>query len=287
MSSECRREFCAGTYRFPLGVKTYVMGIINVTPDSFSDGGKYFGLQGAEERASELAATGTDILDIGGESTRPGHAPVEADEEINRVIPVIQKIAGGLGLPVSVDTSKSIVARKAVEAGASIINDVWGLKRDPDIARVASESRSGLILMFNATDSSLVEKTDDIVTDAITYLSGSVDTALRAGVREDQIVLDPGIGFGMDHRESFELIREIGRLKELGFPVLVGPSRKRFIGAALGNVPVDQRDNGTAAVSCISAFLGADFVRVHDVKGVIQAITISDILSGKRKFEEV
>ncbi len=287
MINDLGKEFCAGEYRLPLGVKTYVMGIVNVTPDSFSDGGQYLSARDAEAHASGLADARADILDIGGESTRPGHSPVDFQEEIDRVIPVIRRIAPKFDIPVSVDTSKARVAQEAIEAGASIINDVWGLKRDPDIARVAYESRSGLVLMFNATDPSLTEHSGDIVTDAIAYLSGSVDIALRAGVREDQIILDPGIGFGMDHRESFELIKGIGRLKELGFPVLIGPSRKRFIGAALGDLPVDKRDTGTAAASCIAAFIGADMVRVHDVKSVVQAVIISDILSDKRKYEEV
>jgi dihydropteroate synthase len=287
MIDDLGKEFCAGEYRLPLGVKTYVMGIVNVTPDSFSDGGQYLSARDAEAHAYGLADARADILDIGGESTRPGHSPVDFQEEIDRVIPVIRRIAPKFDIPVSVDTSKARVAQEAIEAGASIINDVWGLKRDPDIARVAYESRSGLVLMFNATDPSLTEHSGDIVTDAIAYLSGSVDIALRAGVREDQIILDPGIGFGMDHRESFELIKGIGRLKELGFPVLIGPSRKRFIGAALGDLPVDKRDTGTAAASCIAAFIGADMVRVHDVKSVVQAVIISDILSDKRKYEEV
>lgn len=287
MSNDRGKEFRAGAFRLPLGTKTYVMGIVNVTPDSFSDGGQYLSAQNAETHASELVAARADILDIGGESTRPGHSPVDCQEEIDRVIPVIRRIAPRFDIPISIDTSKARVAREAIESGASIINDVWGLKRDPDIARVAYETRSGLILMFNATDASLIEHSGDIVSDAITYLSGSVDIALRAGVSEDQIVLDPGIGFGMNHRESFELIKGIARLKDLGFPVLVGPSRKRFIGAALGGAPVDERDTGTAAVSCIAAYMGADIVRVHDVKSVVQSIIISDILSEKCKFEEV
>ena len=287
MSADRCKEFCAGSYRLPLGSKTYVMGIVNVTPDSFSDGGQYLSVQEAVEHASELVAAHADILDIGGESTRPGHAPVDSQEEIDRVIPVIRQIAPIFNIPVSIDTSKARVAREAVEAGASIINDVWGLKRDPDIARVACDSKAGLILMFNATDSSRTEHSGDIVTDAIAYLSGSVETALRAGVSENQIMIDPGIGFGMRHRESFELIQGIGRLKAMGFPVLVGPSRKRFIGSALGNVPVDQRDTGTAAVSCLAAFMGADMVRVHNVKKVVQSIILSDIISAKTKYEEV
>ena len=287
MSDKSVFEYQAGTYRLPMGARTYVMGIINVTPDSFSDGGRYFSVDKAEQHAMRLVEDQADMLDIGGESTRPGHTPVSKEEEIARVVPVIRRIAPAVGVPISVDTSKSQVAFLAVEAGASIINDIWGLRRDSDIARVGFDTKAGLVLMFNATDPSLIENSGDIVADAITYLSMSIEIALRAGVSENQIMLDPGIGFGMDHRQSYELIKGIGRIKELGFPVLIGPSRKRFIGAALGNIPVERRDTGTAAVSCIAAYLGADAVRVHDVKKVVQSLIISDILSDKRKYEEV
>lgn len=283
MDKKVQQEFRAGDFRIPIGTKTYVMGIINVTPDSFSDGGRFFSTQAAERHASDLAEAGADFLDVGGESTRPGHSPVDAQEEMSRVLPVIQKIAPGIGVPVSIDTSKAIVAEKAVLAGASVINDVWGLRKDPDIARIAFESKVGLVLMFNATDDSLFENSGDIVSDAISYLSAGVEIALRAGVGESQIMLDPGIGFGMSHVRSFELIGGIGKLRKLGYPVLVGPSRKRFIGAALGNIPTEQRDEGTAAVSCLAAYIGADVVRVHNVKSVIQSLAIADIIARKRE----
>ena len=183
-------------------------------------------------------------------------------------------------------TSKASVASRAIEAGASIVNDIWGLQRDPDIARVVSGAKAGLVMMYNATDPELTEHSGDIVSDAISFLKRSIDIAISAGVDENQIMLDPGIGFGMNHAQSFELIRGIGDIKALGFPVLVGPSRKRFIGAALGGIPVERRDKGTAAVSCIAAYLGADAIRVHNVSEVEESLIIADILSGKRKFEE-
>ncbi|MBN1891585.1 MAG: dihydropteroate synthase [Clostridiales bacterium] len=283
MEKKVQQVFQAGDFRIPIGKKTYVMGIINVTPDSFSDGGRFFSTQAAEQHASDLVEAGADFLDIGGESTRPGHTPVGAEEEMNRVIPVIRRIAPNAGIPISVDTSKAVVAEKAVDAGASVINDVWGLRKDPDIARIAFETKVGLVLMFNATDDLLFDHSGDIVADAISYLSGGIETALRAGVDESQILLDPGIGFGMSHVQSFELIRGIGRLKELGYPVLVGPSRKRFIGAALGNIPTEQRDEGTAAVSCLAAYIGADVIRVHNVKSVIQSLIIADTIARKKE----
>jgi dihydropteroate synthase len=262
-----------------LGLKTYVMGILNVTPDSFSDGGLFYDLEEAVTHAKQMVLEGTAIIDIGGESTRPGHTPVDSETEIKRIVPVIQKIAGFSNIPISVDTSKHEVAAAAVAAGAVIINDIWGLQKDALIADVAAEYKSGLILMFNANDASLVEKSGDIVSDAMDYLSRSIEIALGRGVHRNRIMIDPGIGFGVDTEESFELIRGIPRLRKLGFPVLIGPSKKRFIGAALDQ-PVEQRGVGTVSVSCIGAMLGADVIRVHDVSDVVQALKIVDIVSG-------
>jgi len=262
------------------------MGILNVTPDSFSDGGVFFSVETATRRAGEMIRDGARLIDIGGESTRPGHNPVDGKEEIRRVIPVIKRIVEFAEVPISIDTSKAEVAEEAMKAGASVINDVWGLRREPDIARVAAESHSGLIIMFNNRERNSDESAQDIVSDAIDYLSKSVDIALRAGVKDNSIMIDPGIGFGMSHRQSFALIRGIPTLSRLGFPVLVGPSRKRFIGAALGNAPVDHRDIGTVAVSCLSAHLGADVIRTHNVRYAIEALSVTDIISKKHELEE-
>ncbi|NLO63574.1 MAG: dihydropteroate synthase [Clostridiaceae bacterium] len=279
-------EYRARNFRLPIGGKTYVMGILNVTPDSFSDGGRFFSHEDARRHAYQLISEGADILDIGGESTRPGHVTVSEQEEKDRVIPIIRTLFPDVNIPISVDTSKSGVAAEAVEAGASIINDVWGLTKDPMIASVARDSGAGLVLMFNATDPDHYRNSGNIVEDAIAFLSESVNTALRSGVRDDQIMLDPGIGFGMDHRRSFDLVRGIGKIKDLGFPVLIGPSRKRFIGAALGISEASQRDGGTAVISSLAGYVGANVVRVHDVRGVSQALILSDIISGKVDYKE-
>lgn len=271
--------FKAGGYCIELGLKTHVMGILNVTPDSFSDGGLFYVPEQAELRAKQMILEGAAIIDVGGESTRPGHTPVDSETEIKRIVPVIKRIAEISNIPVSVDTSKHEVAAAAVSAGAVIINDIWGLRKDALIADVAAEFESGLVLMFNANDSSLVEKSGDIVGDAMDYLSRSIEIALERGVHRNRIMIDPGIGFGVDTEESYELIRGIPRLRNLGFPVLIGPSKKRFIGVALDQ-PVEQRGIGTVAVSCIGAMLGADVIRVHDVYNVVQALKIANILSG-------
>lgn len=271
------RFFRAGKYTLPLNGKTLVMGILNVTPDSFSDGGLYSRNEAAVAHAEMMVSEGADMIDVGGESTRPGHTPVDEKEETKRILPVISKISCDFDIPISVDTSKHSVAKAAVAAGASIINDVWGLRRDPLIAKVAAENKTGLILMFNATDESIVRKTKDIVEDAILYLSKSIEIALESGVSQDSIVIDPGIGFGVDTAESFSLIQGIPRLLALGYPVLIGPSKKRFIGEAL-NLPVEQRGIGTVSATCIGAYIGANIIRVHDVVGTVQGLTITDAI---------
>lgn len=277
--SNISESFNARGYCIELGRKTHVMGILNVTPDSFSDGGLFCKPEQAELHANKIMSEGASMIDIGGESTRPGHTPVDKETEILRIVPVISRIAEFSDIPISVDTSKHEVAAAAVAAGAVIINDVWGLRRDPEIASVAAEYETGLVLMFNATDSTLFNKSGDIVLDAMDYLSKSIETAISRGVSRSRIMIDPGIGFGVDTDESFALIRGIPRLRTLGFPVLIGPSRKRFIGAALDQ-PVERRDIGTVSVSCAGAMLGADVIRVHNVSDVVQALKIVDIING-------
>lgn len=276
-SYEPQGVFRAGEFCMETGLKTHVMGILNVTPDSFSDGGLFGNPEKAVTHAKQMILDGAGIIDIGGESTRPGHTPVNPETEIKRVVPAIKRISKFSDIPISVDTSKHEVAAAAISAGAVIINDVWGLRKDALIADVAAESKAGLILMFNANDTSLVKKTGDIVRDAIDYLSISIEMALKKGVHGDRIMIDPGIGFGVDTEESFALIRGIPILRELGYPVLIGPSKKRFIGAALDQ-PVERRGIGTVSVSCIGAMLGADVIRVHDVSDVVEALKIVDIV---------
>lgn len=280
--SDVSGYFDAGEFRLPLFRKTYVMGILNITPDSFSDGGRYFAVEEAVRRAKQMVSEGADMIDVGGESTRPGHTPVEADEEMSRILPVIQALKKELEVPVSVDTWKARVARAAVSAGASVINDVWGLKREPEIAKIAAETGSGLVVMFNAFDANLLRRSGDIAADALKYLEGSIRIARDAGVRDDQIMIDPGIGFGVDTAESLTLIRSLPAFCGLGFPVLIGPSRKRFIGAVLDK-PVEERMIGTVSVCLTGADLGASVVRVHDVSEVSEALKMrSAVLYGDR-----
>lgn len=269
--------FRAGNYLLPIFRKTYIMGILNVTPDSFSDGGRFYFVEDAVAHARKMISAGADIIDIGGESTRPGHTPVSAEQEAERILPSIRALSSEIHVPISVDTWKASVAEAAVQAGASIINDIWGARRDPDIARVAAKSGSGFIMMFNAFDDKLVPKSGDIVADAIEYLSGSIEIARKAGVSDDQIMIDPGIGFGVSTEESLRLIRALPAFRDLGFPVLLGPSRKRFIGAVLDE-PVENRLLGTVAASCVGAALGANVLRVHDVAEVVQAIKMADAI---------
>jgi len=267
----------ASGYQLPIYKKTFIMGILNVTPDSFSDGGKFYSAGEAVAHARLMVESGADIIDIGGESTRPGHTPVSAAEEIARILPVIRALNKELSVPISVDTWKASVAGAAVESGASIINDIWGCRRDPDIAGVAAKSGAGLIMMFNAFDTEMVKRSGDIVLDAIEYLEESIRIARKAGVRDDQLMIDPGLGFGVNTEESLSLLRALPSFRDLGFPVLIGPSRKRFIGAVL-NVPVDRRMIGTVAACCVGACLGANVVRVHDVAEVSEAMKMKDAI---------
>lgn len=276
--------FQAGDYTFPIGTKTYVMGILNITPDSFSDGGKWDSVEKAVLKALEMEKAGADIIDVGGESSRPGYRPVAAEEETARVIHVIKELRQTLKIPISIDTWKSTVASKAVAAGASIINDVWGCLRDPEIADVAYRTGSGLVLMYNAKDPSIYAPLEDVVHSAAGFLSRSIDTARKAGVPNRSILIDPGLGFGMDAEDSLRLVRNIPAFLPLGYPLLLGPSRKRFIGAVLDK-PTQDRTPGTVAVCCTAACLGADFVRVHDVYETAQALKMVDAIIRDRSRE--
>lgn len=267
--------FRCGRFRMPLGHKTYIMGIINVTPDSFSDGGHFLDSEAAIRQAKRLKAEGADILDIGGESTRPGSLPVDEKEERRRVIPVVEALAKELDCPISIDTSKASVARAALAAGAVIVNDVTGLKQDAKMAQLVREANAGVIIMHNAR---LYQKReDDLADQMIRFFQGSLTLANEAGLQSDQIVLDPGIGFGVTTEESIEMIRALPKLGTLGYPLLVGPSRKRFIGFILDQ-PVEKRLMGTAAAVSVSIARGADFIRIHDVKALIDVVRMSDAL---------
>jgi dihydropteroate synthase len=259
--------------------RTLVMGVLNVTPDSFSDGGRYFDPRDALSQAERMAREGADILDIGAESTRPyGDAvAVPAEEECARLQPVLAE-AVKLGLPVSVDTMKASVAAFALERGASIVNDVWGLQRDPGMARVAAEHRVPVIVMHNR------DKADaaiDIVADIKNFFSRSLDIAKRAGVAREQVVLDPGIGFGKTPEQSIRAVACLGELKSFGLPLLVGLSRKRFISSIVPSEPGD-RLGGSIAGNVVAAIEGAAIVRTHDVRETVQALRVAEAIRGAR-----
>lgn len=260
-----------GTACFDRGLRTYVMGILNVTPDSFSDGGSYADLDSAVERGLAMEAEGADIIDIGGESTRPGHEPVDVREELSRVIPVIRRLAAELRVPISIDTSKAEVARAGVEAGAGLINDVWGFTADPDMLKVAVQTGVACCLMHNQ------EGTDykDLIEDILHELSLRASRALEGGVDASKIILDPGIGFGKTVEQNIEVMQSLGRLNELKYPWLLGTSRKSMIGKTL-DLPVDQRLAGSIATNVLGISAGADFIRVHDVKANVQAARMTD-----------
>lgn len=272
-----------GPYHLPIHRRTLVMGILNVTPDSFSDGGRYNSLKRAVDRARRMVEEGADLIDVGGESTRPGHEPVSLEEELERVIPVIEALVREVDVPLSVDTYKAEVARQALEAGAHMINDVWGFKKDPDMARVAARFDVPVILMHNRETPAVYDSfLDDICRD----LMESVRIAREAGVREARIILDPGIGFAKTYEENLEVMRRLERIVELGFPVLLGTSRKSMIGHAL-DLPVDQRVEGTAATVVLGIAKGCRIVRVHDVKEMVRVARMTDaILYGPDAIKE-
>ncbi len=271
-------ETIIGNTRFVWGSRTYVMGIVNITPDSFSGDGVGSDVETAVSQALQFEAWGADIVDVGGESTRPpgfysGAEPVSADEESTRVIPVISALVSALRVPISVDTSKADVARQAVAAGASMINDVWGLRRDPEMAAVAVETGVPVVLMHNQDGTEY----DDLVPDVIGGLRGLVEGALDAGVPEERIMLDPGIGFGKTAEQSLEVLRRLHEFASLGRPILTGTSRKSSIGKVL-DLPVDERIEGTASTVALSIAGGADIVRVHDVREMVRVARMSDAI---------
>jgi dihydropteroate synthase len=263
-----------------LGKRTLVMGVLNVTPDSFSDGGLYFDKQLAIDRALQMVEEGADIIDIGGESTRPFSDPVPLEEELRRVIPVIEAIAPKVAVPISIDTYKAKVASEALQAGASIVNDISGLRFDPDLARVVSEHGAGLILMHikgTPKTMQLDPHYEDVILEIKEFLKESIKKAESEGVHPDSIVIDPGIGFGKKLNHNLEIFRRLRELEELGKPILVGPSRKSFIGEILG-VPVSERLYGTLGAVAYCALKGVHIVRVHDVKAVRQVLDIIDAI---------
>jgi dihydropteroate synthase len=248
-----------------------VMGILNVTPDSFSDGGRFAAVEAAVAHARAMAAEGADIIDVGGESTRPGHVPVDAAEEAARVVPAIRALKAALATPVSIDTMKANVAAAALEAGADIVNDVWGLQRDPDIARVAAEHGAPVVVMHHRTE---VDPALDIVEDMKRFLGRSIEIALAAGIPERAIALDPGVGFGKTVAQNLTAVRRVDALAAMGFAVLLGTSRKSLIGHILDRTP-EERIFGTIATSVVGWAAGATLFRVHDVRANRDALLVA------------
>ena len=262
-----------GKYEFDLLHKGYIMGILNVTPDSFSDGGKYQSVDLALKQAERMIEEGAAILDIGGESTRPGHKKITDQEEIERVVPVIEAIKKNFDIAVSLDTYKYEVSKAGIAAGADMINDIWGLKYDNKIAEVAGKYNRPCCLMHNRNTTEY----NDLMEDVLNDLRESAGIALAHGVSEDNIILDPGIGFGKTYVQNLEVMNRLERLQELGYPVLLGTSRKSMIGLTL-DLPADQRVEGTVATSVIGVMKGCAFVRVHDVKENVRAIRMTEAI---------
>ena len=240
---------------------TYIMGILNITPDSFSDGGKWNHLDEALRHTEAMIADGADIIDIGGESTRHGHTPVSAEEEAQRVLPVIEAVRKRFDIPISVDTFKSSVAESAIQTGADLVNDIWGLKYDSEMGAVIAKYDVACCLMHNKSNTEY----NNFLIDMLSETQECVNLARKAGIKDEKIILDPGVGFGKTFEMNLETMNHLELFKNLGFPVLLGTSRKSMIGLAL-DLPVDQRVEGTLATSVIGVMKGCSFVRVHDVK---------------------
>ena len=264
-----------------LGSRTHLMGILNVTPDSFSDGGRYADAEQALAHARDMAAAGADIIDIGGESTRPGAAPLARGEELRRIIPLIERLSAELAVPISVDTYKSSVAKKAIEAGASIVNDISGLRFSHDMANVVADSGAAVVIMhIKGTPRDMQQNPvyDDVVGEVIAYLEEGIEIALKAGVDREKILIDPGIGFGKTLAHNLVILNRLEEFRALGRPILLGPSRKKFIGTILG-VPVpEQRVDGTAATVALGIERGASILRVHDVARMAQVAKVTDAI---------
>ncbi len=268
------------TKQLNLAERTHIMGILNVTPDSFSDGGSYTTVEKAVAQAVRMVEEGADIIDVGGESTRPGHTPVSMEEEIARIVPVIKAIKEKLDVPISVDTFKAGTAEAAIEAGADIINDIWGAKRNPEIAEVVAKHHVPIILMHNRTN----EDYRDLIVDMIDDLKESIQIAKDAGVPDEHIIIDPGIGFAKSREDDLRVMQQLEKFQELPYPLLLATSRKRMIGHVL-DVPPAERDIGTGATTCLGIIKGARIVRVHNVKVNKQLAKMMDAMLGKEAYD--
>jgi dihydropteroate synthase len=275
------RQWKLARRSLPYGERTLVMGVLNVTPDSFSDGGEFFSLDRAVAHAEQMIAEGADLIDVGGESTRPGSAFVSEEEELQRVIPVIERLAAKSPVPISIDTTKSAVARAAIEAGAEIVNDISGLRFDPLIADEAAKAKAGLVLMHSRGTPKTMQQlppADDIMSEVISGLRMSLAVAAERGVARDSLAIDPGIGFGKTLAQNVELIAKLDQFAAAfaDFPIMIGTSRKSFIGKLLSGAPADERLHGTIASVAASVLNGAHIVRVHDVQAAVEAIKVAD-----------
>ncbi len=268
-----------GEHSLPLGSRTLIMGILNVTPDSFSDGGRFDHIDAALEQAYRMAEEGADIIDIGGESTRPGHKPVPIEDELQRVIPVIEALKGDrlFKLPLSIDTYKAEVAEQAVDRGAEMINDVWGMKDKSTVGMVAAEKNVPICLMHNRSSTDY----DNLIPDILCELLTSVEKARMAGISEEMIIIDPGIGFGKDLQQNLDVMLNLNMFCSLGYPLLLGASRKSMIGKTL-NLPVEERMEGTAATTAIGISAGVDIVRVHEVREMRRVAAMTDAMCRRR-----
>jgi dihydropteroate synthase len=267
--------------------KTYIMGILNVTPDSFADGGLYFDKSSAIERAYQIVEEGADIIDIGGESTRPGSEPISIKEELKRTIPVIEAISKKIKVPISIDTYKSEVAKAALDAGASMVNEISGLRFDPKMPDVVSEYKVPVVIMHikgKPQDMQQNPVYEALIPEIIDYFRMGIIMATRAGVSEDKIIIDPGMGFGKTFDHNLEIINNLREFTFLEKPILVGPSRKAFIGKILGDVPATERLEGTAAAVSISIINGANVVRVHDVKETVKVAKVTDAVKREKIY---
>ena len=262
-----------GNKIFEPSEKTYVMGILNVTPDSFSDGGSYTSIDKAMEQAEKMIQQGADIIDVGGESTRPGHVQIGDEEEIKRVVPVIREIKKKFDIPVSIDTYKSAVAKAALEAGADLLNDIWGFRYDEKMTELAAEDDVPVCLMHNRDNLDY----DDFMEDVKKDLQISLDIAEKYGVKKENIMLDPGVGFGKTYEQNLMVMNHLEEIVDMGYPVLLGTSRKSVIGLTL-DLPVDEREEGTLATSVLGAIKGCQFVRVHDVEKNVRALKMTDAI---------
>jgi len=277
------RQWKLGLRSLAYGARTLVMGVLNVTPDSFSDGGEFFSFDRAVAHAEQMVAEGADIIDVGGESTRPGSEFVSEAEEMRRVIPVIERLSSAISIPISIDTTKSLVARAALTAGAEIVNDISGLRFEPALGDDVARAGAGLVLMHSRGTPKVMQQmppAEDIITEVVDGLRAAVGIATDRGVSRDQIAIDPGIGFGKTVTQNLELIAKLDQIAGAfpDLPVMIGTSRKSFIGKLLDNAPVEDRLSGTIASTVAAVMKGAHIVRVHDVKQAVHAVRIFDAM---------